>query len=93
MNLDGGSPQAPVVGIERDRGKLAELRIPLELAAPGIDARGDLGFGLGCDLGFALFFISISISALVCGAIGSAHGALEEHLGLFLRPLPIQIMI
>jgi hypothetical protein len=52
-----------------------------------------VSFGLGCDLGFALFFISISISALVCGAIGSAHGALEEHLGLFLRPLPIQIMI
>ena len=50
LHLDGRGAQALVAGVECDGGKVTELRIPLELAAPGIDAGLDLGFGLAKDL-------------------------------------------
>ncbi len=82
LHLDGGSAQALVAGVERDRGKVAELGIPLELAAPGIDA----GFYLGFDLIF-------TTTTLGSGPIGAAHGALKEDLSLLLRVLAIEIAI
>jgi hypothetical protein len=93
LHLDGGRAQALVAGIEGDRGEFAELRIPLKLSAPGIETRGDLGFGLGFVPVGVTIAVYVSISVLVCGTIGAAHGTLEQDLGLFLRPLPVQIAV
>ena len=93
LYFDGGSAQARVTGIERDRGELAELGIPLKLAAPGVDTRGDLGFGLGFVLVCMTTSLFVSISVLAGGSVGAAHGAFEKDLGLFLRPLPVQITV
>jgi len=83
LHLDGRGAQALVAGVSATVVRSPSLRIPLELAAPGIDAGLDLGFGLGFDL----------IFSLGCGPVGAAHGALKENLSLFLRLLAIQIAI
>src|SRR6202167_4571035 len=67
LHLDSGRAHALIAGVECDRGQVAELRIPFELAAPGVNVRLDLRFGLNIALG---------------RGIGAAHDALQQDLGL-----------